>query len=368
VWSDSPLTNFQQVEVINGQAQFRFLAPGTYTFYAYNIAQDGRASRVVSASAEAVYTDIPLHQPVVVSALQLGTALQVRIQNLPERNIAGAEVKYTRGSLTANLTDLAVITEDDWETADEMNTLATIPRDNQPIYVESPFPVSKSFRVFLLLLTNFSTMSPFAEVGLFRYELQATATENMNSFPSWPGSFENMVVWPHTENRRLLADPANRDAITFEEWNGMTRVAAPTDDDPEATELVEAWPFGEITGYGQTYMAPNLGATPPVPAGSTAYRTRIYDLGESSATREITVAITTDSPDGTDLTATQFNEQFDLYLRHSIFEGLASPTLITVTNGLPVLLSARTCQAFVHMKESRSRAIVSLTVAWRDIV
>jgi len=42
VWVDSIFTNTQRQEVLNGEAHFVFEAPGTYTFYAYNEASDGR--------------------------------------------------------------------------------------------------------------------------------------------------------------------------------------------------------------------------------------------------------------------------------------------------------------------------------------
>jgi len=353
------------VETINGEASFTFTAPGTYTFYAYNEASDGRVSSIISAQADASYEDIPLPTPEIINAPAFGDQIQIQVRADTDRLMAGAEVRYTRGEFNDDLTSLPAITEAEWKTSPQMNVAATVPRSGgEPMIFHALFPVSGSFRVFLRLLSNVGTRSPIAEVGVFRFELQATSTQNFNSFPSWAGSFENMIVWPHTENRRVIADPRLRDTITYEEWNGYKRVPDEESAEPDATKLVNAWPFGDNTGYNQqTYIAPNLGADPPIFPGSTAYRTRVFEMGEESATREITVTARTDSPEG--IVAP---EDFDIIFRHSAFAELASPSELFVVNGTPLLVHARTCQAIVHLRTSRSQALVSLTVGWRDIL
>ena len=338
-WVESPLTNRQERDAALGEVRFTLESPGTYTFYAYNIADDGRASSVVSATAIANYTNIPLPRPVITNANQIGTAIQIRIMNIPDRIITGAEVKYTRGALDADLTTLGVITEADWESALEMNVSTGIPRSGgQPEYFNALFPTSGSFRVFMRLVSNVDTLSPIAEVGVFRYDFQGVVIDSRNSFPSWPGTQENMAVWPHDDNHRLLPDRNNIHAVTFDQWDGA----------PD-------WPFGENDGRGEIYTADGE---------HTAYITRAFNFDNATTSREVTVSVETDAPDG----VANNDDDVDIVLFHSRGENIALPTTsLVMQDGQPEIITARSVQARVHLRNTRSNALISVIVGWRDL-
>ena len=341
---ESPLTNRQVKRSDNNEMHFTFNDPGTYTFYAYNETADGRTSSVVSSTAEANYLGIPLPTPVPLSPVQVGNILHIPIRNIPNRIIAGAEVKYTRGALTVNTNTLGALTEADWDNALEMNVTTTLPRgEDQPLLIQAPFPSSGTFRVFMRLVSRVDTLSPIVEVGVFRFEYQASTTGGIAAHPLWAGTAENMLLWPHDDNSRLIPDRHDRNAVTFEEWDGQKRLP---------TGLVSAWPFGDNSGFGKAYNAEGE---------LTYYDTLVIDLLETIS-REFTVSVETDSPAG----ATPAGG-YDIVFRHSVNQNLASADELFVVDGRPFLLAARSIQVRVHFRDIRSRALIALTIGWRDL-
>ena len=322
----------------NDRTTFQTSAAGEYLVSAKNVSRDGKASRSVTTTVTVSSTDLPLPNYFVRNVDQRGNNLHIQISPVPNREIDGVEVRYVRGATTTNLANLAVLTDANWATANEMDVAPLIPRaDNEDIYVNAAIPGTGAYRVFIRLRNRFGDLSPIAEVGTFVLQIADLAASFQSEFPEWPGTRENMYRWVADGLNYLIPDRHDKDAVTLDEWNGA----------PD-------WPFGQQSGYGMAYT--DTGE-------HTAYMTRPIELGVSRA-RHVNVTVRAATPPA----AAQNVRLFDITIFHSDNADLSNSTPVVAVNGQSYLFTARYIQVRVHLRTARSQALTGVTVGWRETV
>ncbi len=275
----------------------------------------------------ASYEDIPVPLPVVLDARQIGNVLWIAIQGVPNRDIVGLDVRYTIG-VDAGEIELA-----DWDDAELMDVSVVIPRANSddPIIGTAVLPGTGTFRLFVRMENVVGNLSDIQEIGFFVIELLASNSETYQGWPTWPGTLENMIEWPHDNLQHLLPDPHDRDEVTYDQWNGTG-----------------GWPFGPVDGFAQEYDA----ATE-----RTSYTSRLIVL-DAQANIEVIPSVLLQSPDG----VVSPVRSAELVLEHSIATDLSNPTSVAIATGAGAIVTARSIRLRAHLKDTVSSALTRFAI------
>jgi len=336
----SPITNRRWTQVgPDSTAKFVLEDPGTYTFYAYAQRSSDRAISAPLTFYGVASLDVFPPAPEVVSSVLVNSILQLTLQGGVDRNIDGLEARYERGDLEVNdLTTIADITTDDeWDAASKLSTEAKFPENiDESIIADLTFANNGIYKVFIRFHNNLGKLSPIVFAGVVIVNIADQPTGFINAHPEWPGTLQNMAVWTHTRSRRLYPSPSNHKAITLNDWNGMG-----------------AFPFGAYDGTALT--APD--------ADRTRYTTRTVNFGRTRQA-EVIVSYIGDKPLAF---AEDADDDFVLTLHHSTadFSTSTLPTIVNMTNGQKVTISARYIRARIRVTSSTKTVLRSLEMNWR---
>ena len=266
-WDDAPYHTrlrvtdgndiFREEARIDGVSQrFTVDTPGTYRVTARHITRQGFAS---DDAAEVTLTfgwaDVALPAPVILSTEQYGNSLQMVTEPIINRDVAGIEMRYNRGSIDA-ADALGALSEDNWFEASRADvTLVAALDGERPLVANVIIPATARYRLFVRLFNRLGNYGPITEIGYKRLVIPGISTLSPQQWPLWAGTLNNLYLWPHDLEFRLYPDYEDRSAITRDQWNGE-----------------EGWPFGPVEGYDEAMHTDD----------STYYETEIIDLGQNS--------------------------------------------------------------------------------------
>ena len=337
--------NAQVIRTRENSVSIDLTQAGSYTFNLRHVDASGIASAQSQVVLEATYDDISLPRPVVLDALQNGNLIVIRVENVPNRDIDGLDVRFRSRGLDANFADIPVITEADWDEAPQMSVSPVVPSDrNNPIFAYAVLPASGTYRIYVRLRNRVGNLSPISNVIDARFEIVASNTGSQTEQPDWSGDFNNALQWTHDGEHRVFTD--SNDLITtipMTQWDGESD-----------------FPFGEHTGFGVMNSQTE---------NKTTYTTVPYAF-EDASRREVYVAIETDTPDGKLATDPA---GFEITLLHSSSAlddngELVNPTSVIVDDGaVSDLPNVHAAQAVINFYEQRNHALIAVTLGWRDI-
>jgi len=335
---DSAIANTDSKTTFANSESFTLTEAGRYIFNLHHRSRDGRRSAQSQVVLDATYDEIPLPRPVIIDANQNANIIVFRVENAPNRDITGLEVRYNSLSLDASFADIPAITEANWAEAPQMNVSPVVPPNaDDPIFAYAVLPVSGTYRIYVRLRNRVGNLSPISIVHDARFEIPASATGSRSAQPLWAGVFNNALVWSHDSESRVYSDRAVLPtAVTGAQWNGASD-----------------FPFGEHTGYGG-------GVTDSV---NTSYQTTEYNEFESAARREVYVAIETDTPAGK---LASDPAGFEIVLRYRQGSSTAAIQTQVVDDGAAVIIdNLAAVQATVAFNNQRNHALTAVTIGWR---
>ena len=317
---------FQQTESAGIRHVFTVDAPGEYTVEARHVTRGGFASPGVSEIITFDWSDVPVPAPVVLSAEQYGSLVQIVIAPVANRDVTGVEVRYTRGPIDGAET-LATIDEAGWLAASRADVAVTIPpsRATQPFVGNMLVPATGRYRLFCRLVNRVGNLSPITEIGYKLLLIPAVETLSPQQWPLWLGTLNHMYVWPRGDQFLLLPD-RSRAAPTRAQWDGD-----------------EGWPFGQVEGYGAALSED----------GSTWYETAVIDLGDLTNV-DVTADLTHVAPPGAAV-VTQTEHAYYVY-HHATSPARASMTRTTIA-GVTRLNAVRYLVFRVHLTTWRGAAL-----------
>jgi len=326
---DSPFATETTKRTHRNSESFDLLEAGRYTFNLRHVS-NGISSAVSQVVLDATYTDIPLPKPVIIDVVQQSNIIVIRVENVPNRDIAGLDVRYEAGGIDTDIADIPVVTEATWDSAAQMNVSPVVPPSaDDPIFAYAVLPASGTYRVYVRLRNRVGNLSPISNVVDARFQVPATATGSVASHPLWAGVLNGMLVWRHDGENRLFPDPRTLvTTIDYGQWEGDG-----------------AFPFGGLT------------------AGES-YTTQILNFPDTKR-REVTVLVETSTPEGKTPSAPI---GLDIVMRRSTSENLPSPTESVVREGVATTLdNIRSVQVVVRLNRAVNHVIAALTVAWREV-
>lgn len=335
----SRITNTEIKVTRANYVDFQLTEAGRYTFNLRHRSRDGRSSAQSQVVLDATFADIPLPRPVVIDAVQNSNIIVFRVENVPNRDITGLEIRYRSLGLDASFADIAVITESNWEEALQLNVSPVVPPNaDDPIFAYAVLPASGTYKLYVRLRNRVGNLSPISNVVDARFEIPASATGSQAAQPLWQGNHNNTIVWSHDGESRVYADRGVLPtAVTKEQWAGA-----------------EDFPFGEHTGFGNDSTATT----------STSYLTRPYTFDEVQR-REIFISIETDTPPGKVASAP---DGFELVLRYKQGSATATTQSQIVADGASIIVERLAwVQALIVWNDQRNHALTTATVGWRDI-
>ena len=345
---DSPQATEQSKRTRDNSVSFDLTRPGVYTFNLRHITREGLSSAQSQVQLSATYEDIPLPKPVVLDAAQNGNLIDIRVRNVPDRDIDGLEVRYRSLGLDATFADIPTITDADWDDAPQMNVSPVTPvrGTEDALLAQALLPASGTYRIYVRLRNRVGNLSPLSDVRNERYEIAAAATGSVTSQPQWEGTLVNLILWPHDGENRLLTDRAlNVDLYGYDAWDGSAD-----------------FPFGVHTGRGRA-----LGVNART-SGKTVYVTKKHEFRtpdglRDSRRREVYVAIEAVAPDGKLATNPQ---GFEITLQYEQSGILVRGTVVE-DGALTNIENVDAVQAFVNFYNQRNHALVAVTIGWREV-
>ena len=80
-------------------------------------------------------------------------------------------------------------------------------------------PITGRYRFYARLENNLGNYGPIQELGYKLIKLPLLDTVSDQHWPTWEGRIQNLFLWPHDDEYRLLVDRDNRNTISVSEWN-----------------------------------------------------------------------------------------------------------------------------------------------------
>ncbi len=311
---------------ISGTTQrFTVDSPGTYVISAYNINRADFASAATETTITFGWADVPMPAPIIIASEQYGVSLHLVANAITHRDVAGIEVRYTRGEITGT-GNLAAITESGWLAAARADVALVAPiAGNQPLVANIIVPSTGRYRLFCRLFNHVGNYGPITEIGYKRIVIPAIETISPQQWPLWTGTLNNLYLWDHDNAYRLVPDYDARDDLTKDQLDGS-----------------EGWPFGQVEGYNVSMSDAN----------STYYETEVIDLGEQSNVDVICNIETYEAPNPDVTTETGH----DFYAYYGLTNDRSAMTQVTIS-GNTTINAVRYIAFRVHLKRWRGAAL-----------
>lgn len=309
--------------------------PGTWTVSALHVTSDGFASPAETVTLTFGWDRVPVPTPVVLSAEIYGSLLQIVAAPIVNRDVAGLELRYRRGPLDGT-TALAIIDDAGWLGAPRADVALAAPLSgDQPLVANALIPRTGRYRLFVRLFNRLGSYGPIVELGYKRMVIPVAETINLQEWPLWSGTANNLFLWPHDDEYHLFPDYDDRGAITLDAWNHRY-----------------GWPFGDVEGYGE----------PMNEQDSTWYETATIDL---------------DKPSNVDVVAdiefhvpprSNSRTEHVIYAWHGLSADRRAMTRIALTGDEPVRINAVRYLVFrIHLTRWYGAALTRFSVQIRRL-
>ena len=290
-------------EIIHAETteDFALLSPadvGDWIVSAVTITADQHRGQRVEAPVSIAEADFPPPAaPTILSAGQAGSVFRVRYRTTG----SGIDIRYTRVDFDAKDAP-GVLTEANWEAADQMNAPAVaVQRGDLPAVAEWEIEQDGKYCVYARALTRVNKASPIVRVGdQDCFDLVAPVTEaipHIAASPNFDGTLKNAATYDYgfapvgdgedralQPHRMLLPDRVeDLAAITDGDWNGGGAWPFNADASSYVSNEIDlgASKRIKVTASAETYL----------PGGSAAAATLkcVYRTTETGATTEVEV-------------------------------------------------------------------------------